>query len=275
MKPKIPTPVLDLQTRLKPHHKFLLIDCSDIGPGLWDQTCQLKIYLIIAYLLNLKLITPQRYLAPQHNHGKKVRYTFSDYFDINSITVDDTRVELIEDVNTINPDQILAMNLLTYEQINSLNNNSSFRVNVHFNYHTKHEKYAKQLIRENNIQGCIHIRRGDRLNSPGAYLGVSSSQYDLATRPRSVLKMLKETNAPANIYVMTDMTEKDYITELKENTAYKFMFLNDFEDLNDIREDNNYIAYVIELAIAKFVIYSKNKSNIIEYFKEQQLYDNI
>ncbi len=266
---KLPKFILDLKAKLKPNHRFLFINYdTENTSGLFDQSTQLKYYIRIAFVLNLKLITPNTFLDPLHNNGKKMQYKFSDYYDINSITVGKVNVELIENTEVINQNEIYVMDRLTYEQLNNLTKEFNFGVDiVNFNYHEKYEEYAKQLIHKNDIQGCIHIRRGDRLKSP--CFGASGLEWDLATRPQSVLKLLKETDAPSNIYIMTDMKPTDpTLLEYKKITKYNFMCLYDFDDLNNIRKDNNYIAYTIELAIAKFAKYKKTKKDVIVYYKE-------
>lgn len=267
-----PDLILKYKEKIKSSHKFLFVnvDKDVYQPGLTDQTNQLRFYFKIAFVLNLKLIAPSTHLAPEHNSGKKIQNIFSNYYDKNSITIGGSSAELVENSNGIKEEEIFVIDPLSFEDITQLRQFGYFKnILVEFKYNHKWVEFAKKIINENKIQGCIHIRRGDRLRVAFPFLELSPNDWDLATRPQNICSLLKNTNAPKNIYVMTDMKSDDpVLLEYRKITEYNFKFLYDFNNLIDIKKDNNYNVFIIELCISEFSDYKKDKVEVGEYFKK-------
>lgn len=259
------------------NYKYLRIDFSDenSGPGLADQTFQIKLYLKIAYELGLILILPKRNLEPRHNFGKTIPMKFSDYYDINCIKLDGNLIEVIEKSEHIDDNKILKVDRLVRSR-EALPDRITIRElvtyykpldNVNFSRCKQDIDLVENIIDDNNIEGCVHIRRGDRLttghpitNKYGKKL--TGEAWDKATRAGQIICLLDSTNAPRIIYVMTDMASGDEnIKELRECNRYKFVFLYDIPRLCEIKNDNNYRVFNIELLIRESPRHSYRKSS--------------
>ena len=260
------------------NYKYLRIDFGDEkqGPGLLDQSFQIELYLKIAYELGLILILPIRTLPAHHNSGKKIPMKFSDYYDINCIKLDGNSVKVIERGRGLKSKEVLELSALkrtppyTISQVNK-----QLNYLVEFTECKQDVKFAKKFVEENKIEGCVHIRRTDRCKTGHIALGISPKDWETATRFENVLAVLNSTNAPRNIYIMTDMPSDDpIIKKMKKNTKYNFMFLYDFPKLVSVKKQNNYKIFNMESCIFKTAKYTKDKISVVEfYLKTKKLYD--
>lgn len=252
------------------NYKYLeIVFDKKSGPGLFDQTFQLKMYLKIAYELGLILILPKRYLAKKHNNGVQIPLVFSEYYDINSIKVNGEGVNVVTSISKSSSDEVL--------QINSIKRggppSTRVKISKELDYEVTIEPckgdvgFARKFVELTKIEGCVHIRRTDRCNSGHRNRGISGRNWDIANRPKNILSMLDGTNAPKNIYIMTDMPSDDpIIEELRNQKKYNFMFLYDFPELVGIKSKNNYKVFNIETCIMATTSYKKHKGKVVEFY---------
>ena len=270
------------------NYKYIKVDYDKDSPqigGLLDTANQLKDYLRLAYLLNLTLIDPQQPLEPSHDEGRKQNFIFRDYFDIESIKVEGQHVELVEEKNLPDLNSTLVVKSLVYPV--HLPKNEKQNVNlfdlqkvlskknlpISFDPAEEYKTFSNDFVHKNKIEGCIHIRRGDRLELGCPLMGITPKEMDYGTRTENILDFLCAKNAPKSIYVMTDMKEDDpIIKELRVIKKYQFSFLYDFKELSLVKNQNNYKAFHLEDCIknhelVKFksdrfepVMFLKNKS---------------
>ena len=245
------------------------------GPGLADQTFQLKMYLKIAYELGLILILPKRNLAMKHNNGVSIPLIFSDYYDINSIKVSGNSVDVVTSIPDHQPDIGLEPCYDLTLQIDALVRpfpDLDLDYEVTIEPCTTHMKFAREFVDSNKISGCVHIRRTDRCRGGHhVFGGISGPDWDIANRPKNIISMLDNTIAPGNIYIMTDMSSDDPIIEdLRKQKKYNFMFLYDFPELIEIKNENNYKVYSIESCIMAITSYKKHKGNVVKYYLQNK-----
>ena len=252
------------------NYKYMRIDFGDekSGPGLFDQTFQIGLYLKIAYELGLILILPKRNLEERHNAGKRIPMKFSDYYDINSIKLDGNLIKVIENEQNLKSNEVLELDSLKRSPHNNIRQiNKQFNYSVEFVSCIQDVKFAKKFVEENKIEGRVHIRRAGKCSTGDVNMGVSGPDWELATRADNVLAVLNSTNAPRNIYIMTDMPPDDpIIEELRNQKKYNFMFLYDFPQLVSVKKQNNYKVFNMECCIGKFVEYKKVKTEIIRFW---------
>ena len=249
--------------------------------GLSDTVNQLKDYLGLAYLLNLSLIDPERALAPIHDDFRKQKFIFGDYFNVESIKVRDQRVDLIQEKNVLDLNSVLTLEGLVYPVHNEFTKLNFFdlrktirskNMSASFEPAEKYKTFATNFVSRNKIEGCIHIRRGDRLNVGCRSIGISAEEMDYATRTENILDFLSAKNAPTKIYVMTDMKEDDpIIQELRDSKEYKFLFIYDFEELLLLKKENNYKAFHQETCIKdhKLVGFKSEKFDPVFFLKDK------
>lgn len=256
------------------NYKYMRIDFGDekSGPGLFDQTFQIKLYLKIAYELGLILILPKRILESRHNSGKAIPMKFSDYYDINCIKLDGNLIKVIENEQNLKSNEVLELDSLKrYPHNNIRQINKQLNYLVEFVRCIRDVKFAKKFVEENKIEGCVHIRRTDRCKTGHLNLGISPKDWDLATRSDNVLAVLNSTNAPRNIYIMTDMPADDpIIEELRNQKKYNFMFLYDFPQLVSVKKQNNYKVFNIETCIMATTSYKKRKGEVVKFYINSQ-----
>lgn len=249
--------------------------------GLSDTANQLKDYLGLAYLLNLPLIDPERDLAPIHDNFRKQKFIFEDYFNVESIKVRDQRVDLIREKNVLDLNSVLTLEGLGYpvhtkvEKLNFFDLRKAIRsknMSASFEPAEKYKTFATNFVSRNKIEGCIHIRRGDRLKVGCQPMGISPKEMDHATRTENILDFLSAKNAPTKIYVMTDMKEDDpIIQQLRDSKEYKFLFIYDFEELSLLKKENNYKAFHQETCIKdhKLVGFKSERFDPVFFLKDK------
>lgn len=258
------------------NYNYLRIDFSDekCGPGLFDQSFQLKVYLKIAYELGLILILPKRNLAKKHNNGMQIPLVFSQYYDINSIKVDGVVVNVVTSISESSCDEVLQINSIK----RTMECNGYAKLSQELSYEVTIEpckgdvEFARKFVKLNKIEGCVHVRRGDRCNAGHINWGISGRNWDIANCPKNILSMLDATNAPRNIYIMTDVPPDDHIIKkMKSNKKYNFMFLYDFPKLVNVKQQNNYKVFNMENCIMEFVEYKKLKNEIVRFWIKNKI----
>lgn len=246
-------------------YKYLKFDYSNKPQpsGFIDTLSQFQECCRLAYLLNLKLIEPNKPLCASHNAGKKLDFIFSDYYDADSVEILGNKIYIIKNEEAINADCILTLKGLVYAKKDNMSDPKCFPnlqllrrmlrkkdMPVSFNALDKYKNASTSFILKNDIQGCIHIRRGDRLKAGWSAGCISPEEMDYGTRSKNILKFLDSLNAPKSIYIMTDMKADDQIlSELRKSNYYNFSFLYDYEELVSLKQKNNYEVFHLESCI--------------------------
>lgn len=267
------------------HHKYLAVEYKNEiqSSGFIDTLNQFNAYLKLSHIFGLKLVKFNKPLAPKHNAGRDSNFLLSDYFDINSITINGEKVSIMEDTSSLNSQEILTVEGLKYDTKQSEPKNSlnlmdfqkildTSMLMVKHKPHKKYINFANNFIKTNNLEGCIHIRRGDRLEVGAPARGISPEEWDFSTRTKNILHFLDSKSAPQSIYVMTDMKPDDkIISELKESNKYNFSFLHDNEELISLKEKDNYAVFHQEQCIqdSNLIKFKSNRFDLIYFYKEQ------
>jgi hypothetical protein len=109
-------------------------------------------------------------------------------------------------------------------------------VNIKFSYNENILIISKQISTLLGNYLCIHVRRTDR---------ITTEQINKDTSPDNILEKIKKYDNK-NVYIMTN-EEISFFYKLKEQTDYNiFYFFTDFEILNKIKEEDNYLLFCIE-----------------------------
>ena len=251
--------------------------------GFVDTLNQFKDCCRLAYLLNLKLIEPNKPLCASHNAGKKLDFIFSDYYDADSVEILGNKIDIIKNEGAINADFILTLKGLLYVKKDNMSNPKCFpnllllrrilrkrSMPVSFNVLDKYKNASTNFILKNDIQGCIHIRRGDRLKVGSAKDCISPEEMDYGTRSKNILNFLDSLNAPKSIYIMTDMKADDQIlSELRKSNYYNFSFLYDYEELVSLKQKNNYEVFHLESCIkeSNLIKFKADRFDPVFYYK--------
>ncbi len=214
--------------------------------------------------LNLILIIPQFILHKKHNNGKEITNNLSKYIDYNNLLLNGKKIRVIyekEEITKINKNDIMYYDLhklqkeikgdkglIRYHKEFSLNDN------IKFNIPQKITDIAEKISKKLGIYTCVHIRRNDRNNK----------KIDIYTKSDNIIKKLKEINSPKTIYIMTD--EKNINIFKKISDFYNVKYYFDFEELKNIKQQDNYYLFQIENEIMS------NANKRISTFKTQNPY---
>lgn len=264
-------------------YKYLKFEYDNpTGPsaGLKDLSFQYALCCKLAYILNLKFIASKGTLCPKHNNGEIVEFILSDYYDINSIKINGKKIFVLESEESVDPKEILILKGLTRvgdTRVIDLRKmlgeeKFPFPPPLHlFPQNNNYKDLANNFILRNQIEGGMHIRRGDRLKV-GNPPKISKKEWDLGTRSKNILDFLDSKNAPRLIYIATDMTKSDpIIKELKDSKKYKFLFLYDFDDLKLMKKENNYKVFNLEMSIIthNLLKFSSQRFEPILFYKDK------
>lgn len=227
--------------------------------GLYHLYGELRTALICSYIWNLKPILPVWWMRGRWQSGTRKYSNLSEYYDFSRLTIKKRKIECFYSTDGLDPNLILntdlpiespggyhspANNVRTFDKHDYFLPKSSFVI----------EESKKVSHKLGDEYGVIHIRRTDKLTEPNDTHrdGYSISHYDTATRPKNIIDTLKNTDAPKNIYMMTDEPrDSDIIKELQKNTDYDFYFYFMFDGLEEIKAKDNYLLFAIEGNIAK------------------------
>ena len=266
-------------------YKYIKVDYSKNTQygGLLDTVSQFNDYIKLSYYLGLKLIAPSRHLQQSHNDGRPSDFVFSEYFDVNSIKVGQTEIKLAGNIESLNPDDIITIEGLGYvtrnyqpeSGLDLIHFKKMLReqpVSVSYDPSEKYINLADDFVRKNQIEGCIHIRRGDRLNVGASCWGISPDEWDYGTRSENILDFLDSRSAPKSIYIMTDMKADDLIIEeLRSNSKYEFLFLYDYDKLVELKKEDNYKVFHLEGRIRthKLIQFQADRFDPIQFYKKE------
>lgn len=247
------------------NYKYLeIVSDKESRAGLFDQTFYLKVCLQVSYELGLILILPKQFLSKKHNNCILIPLVFSEYYDINSIKVNGESVNVVTSIPKSSNDEVLQIKSNKREIIRRF---AKLGYPVTIEPCKSDVEFAREFVALNKIEGCVHVRRTDRCKVGHRNKNISGCDWDIANRPKNILSMLDGTNAPKNIYIMTDMPPDDpIIEELRNQKKYNFMFLYDFPQLVSVKKQNNYKVFNMEKCIMEFVEYKKVKNALIRFW---------
>lgn len=244
--------------------KYLIFTGSLGSYGISHHKSNLSRFIMKANNLNLILIIPQFILHKKHNNGKEITNNLSKYIDYNNLLLNGKKIRVIyekEEITKINKNDIMYYDLhklqkeikgdkglIRYHKEFSLNDN------IKFNIPQKITDIAEKISKKLGIYTCVHIRRNDRNNK----------KIDIYTKSDNIIKKLKEINSPKTIYIMTD--EKNINIFKKISDFYNVKYYFDFEELKNIKQQDNYYLFQIENEIMS------NANKRISTFKTQNPY---
>lgn len=269
--------------------------------GINDLTFQAGTYLLLAKELGLTFILPRAKLEGIHNNNRYEELVWSDYYDLDNVCVAGEKVNVVENTfhyfeGQSNFRKRSSMSYLKskalyqyYEwkgilKIEALKrrygetpNDSfdpfaeicrSFDANSYFPPSHEDLTLANRILRQYSFEGCVHIRRTDRCTVGSSAHGVTGEEWDLGTQPKNILTFLKLTDAPTNLYVMTDMDSNDkHVQELKNNVNFNMIFMHEIPELAQIKERSNYKLFNIEKCIYKAVRYQRSSLQMARFYK--------
>ena len=269
--------------------------------GINDVTYQTGVYILLAKILGLTLILPLAKLEKIHNNDRYVDLIWSDYYDLNNITVDSERVTVVENAYQNFQGQTKCKKRFSLRSVKSKilyeyckskgvlkieplrrpkdsNDGKHFDpfaeisrlVGTKFSFPAcKNDvKLAKKLMNRYSFEGCVHIRRTDRCIAGSGAHGVSGQEWDEGTQAKNILAFLNKTSAPRNLYIMTDMNSDDEnIQKLKNDKNYNMTFMHDVPELIPIKIENNYKVFNIEKCIFNLTKYHRSSLRMVEFSK--------
>jgi hypothetical protein len=246
---------------------------SVFGPGLCDQTDQLKTYLSIARELGLILILPRRYLTGYHNGGRQVESDLTEFYNFSKLKINGEVIETKTYNDEYDEHRVLKFSPMFYKD--KLKVDGYLQKSSHIELPLSEEdiSIAKKCVDIFNIGVVIHIRRTDKLNElPSGRNtprdGHTVHVWDYATRSENILKVLGDMGVSQNVYVMTDMPSDDEIISDLKKSNYGFKFYFDSEELVMVKQENNYKLFNIECCIRDMVDSHKNTHDLIHYYLE-------
>jgi hypothetical protein len=238
--------------------------------GINHQFSNLFSLLAEAAILGRTAVVTPLYLAGKHNDGNELEVYFDRYLDLTQCAryVDIIREEEFE--KNVLPiltekigDKILpavlhakdtpllsrnfnktifnAVRLVDeevktqYERLNSLAAPSSKILEI-----------ADQILNRFQEYHVVHVRRTDMLRAPWwKFPGI-----DKGTRPAAIRNRIsKWIQNGSNIYIMTDEYEKSFFDPLKKH--YQIFTFRDFFELEQLKEEDNFMLYEVEKIIAE------------------------
>ena len=222
--------------------KYFKINLSSIKCGLTHQLGNYKTLIRYCYHNNLKLIKPIFILSGKHNSGKDIASDFSKYYDLSNIKVNDKLFKVYDDVDNLDytiKSKIYKKGVLSnnyfFKPLPKFRHktNGNYKGKVNIPYNKKILTIAKIIASKLGDFLCIHVRKGDRINT---------MQMKKDTSCNNIKKIINKYS-PKNVYIMTNK-----INELKLlNNIDNVFFYNDFKLLNNIKD--NYYLYCIEKCI--------------------------
>ena len=223
--------------------KYFSIDLSTIEAGLTHQISNLVVLLRYCYKCNYILIVPQFKLCGSHNNGKSLITNLSNYIDYSTLKVNNTFFQVVMDRDNIDNDDIIHIESKKYKG-GILSNDNMFKniekIPLYYSYNENILTVSNQISQIMGRYLCIHVRRTDR---------VTTEQIDKDTSPTNILEKIKKYDNE-NVYIMTN-ERISFFDELKNQPDYSIYFFSDFEILNQIKEEDNYMLFCIENEISK------------------------
>jgi hypothetical protein len=246
--------------------KYFSIDLSTISAGLSHQVENLRILIKYCYKHKYILILPRFKLYGFHNNGKEIITNLSNYIDFTTLIVNNKFFKVVMNRDNIDNKDIIHKEAKKYRE-ELLYNDDIFKnlelIPIKFSYNENILTISKQISKILGNYLCIHVRRTDR---------ITTEQINKDTSPNNILKKIKKYDNK-NVYIMTN-EEISFFDKLKEQTDYNIYFFTDFEILNKIKEEDNYLLFCIEneicdLADKKISTFrTTNKDKYIDYLTE-------
>jgi hypothetical protein len=219
--------------------KYLSIDLSSIGgAGLTHQSVNLHTLIKFCYVNDYKLIIPIFTLTGLHNNNKTIYTNFSDYYDFNNLLVDGNYYEVI--TNSENIDPVCIKHIVKKKYPGGLLANDDMFKDIPWRlislpYVQSILNVSKSIVTRLGNFTCVHVRRGDV---------ITNEQIDNDTRPKNILEKIKKY-ANNVVYIMTNEIP-EFFNELKREGDYTFYLYSDFDELVNIKEQDNYKLFCIE-----------------------------
>jgi hypothetical protein len=222
---------------------YFTVDMSTVNAGLSHQISNLMVLIRYCYDKNHELVVPSFHLTGKHNNGKSFTSQFAEYIDYSTLAVDGHQLQIELNECRVNPAQLIRVERKEYE--GGLLRTDPMFMNIS-NYHVTYT-YKKYLIDIGNSVSellgcytCVHVRRGDRLNS---------AQMDTETSPANILRIIKQCEN-RNVYIMTDEVP-DFFEPLLAYQEFNIMFYQDFTELEALKHIDNYKLFTVENIISK------------------------
>lgn len=224
--------------------KYIFIDLTHINAGLSHNCANLNVLLCYCYANNYGLILPIFHLEKFHNNDKAIFDNLTNYFDFNTLLVNNKRFNLVMNKDNLNSNDIIHINKTQYENSRLLQDIGIFKdiknVPISYSYNENILKISKQIVNTLGNFLCIHVRRTDRL---------TTKQIKIDTSPPNILTKIKKYNNK-NVYIMTN-EEIPFFDSLKDSN-YNIYFFTHFEILKKLKEEDNYLLFCVENEICNF-----------------------
>mgnify|MGYP006098654431 CR=1 FL=1 len=223
---------------------YFKINLDSIVAGLTHQKGNLVALIRYCHYHNLKLVKPQFTLCSQHNNGTKLKTDLSEYYDLNSITVNGKPYTLYDDqLNipwTVTKKKYKWGLLVKDEMFGNYLGEGEFiakgvtvrkdTANVHIPYTIKLHCLAQKISSSLGDYMCVHVRRGDRVITP---------QIDADTQAEHIKEVIG-LHKPDKVYIMTNRLSE--ISQLDE--ASNVFFYTHYPVLKSITD--NYYLFCVE-----------------------------
>jgi len=242
------------------------------GAGLQDRYGVVKKVILYGFLLNMTPIIPYVVLNGKHQIHKKNKISnLSEYYDYSKLKIGGNKFNVVTNMSKIDKRRVLNLNY--FQGHNALGFDHKiqgiYRKNQRGIIDDFHKldfflPFNKSVISDaqkiiskyfSNSYTSIQIRRGDKLMSPRNQIryDLSKDRYDKMTRVDNIKKILRKKNLKGDVFVMSDMTEDDnaYSEYKKKCEEFNFIFANEVPELNQIKQLDNYLLWVMERVIAR------------------------
>jgi hypothetical protein len=221
--------------------------------GISHQFSNLKAMLKEAHLCGRGLLLPEFQLAAHHNYGRLRRSTLAEYYEMESASVEGTRVPVFEPTpsNRIGAIIVRAEENLIGRQESLLCKDVSgiglvrkpleliypgfpklkASVGLRSELHSAAERAAPGIRPRS---AWVHVRRGDRLDRTAE--GTSPENIR-----RVITNVAPETQA---LYIATDEKDPEFFEPLKE--YYDVATFRDFPEFVQLISEDNYRLFLVE-----------------------------
>lgn len=230
--------------------KYLMFTGSLGKYGISHHKSNLTKFILKANELNRVLIIPNFTLHGKHNSGKDITNNLSKYIDYNNLILNDKKFRVIyknDEIKKIKSNDIMIYNLNQLQKdikgdkgLIRFHEDFNLNGNIKFNNPKEIIELALKIKLKLKNYCCVHIRRNDRNNK----------NINIYTKSDNIIKKLKEINSPITVYIMTDEKNINIFKKISEFYNVKYYF--DFEELNKIKQQDNYYLFQIENEIMNY-----------------------
>ena len=254
--------------------KYLMFTGTLGSYGISHHKSNLSRFILKARELNKILIIPNFSLHAKHNNGHEINSNLSKYIDYNNLIYNGEKIKVIfkdYDINKIDRNDITIYNLnKLQEEIRGdkgliryhkdyihLLDSHDIDKNIKYNNPIEIKNIGLNISKKLGYYTCIHIRRRDR----------NDKTIDTYTKSDNIIKKLKESNSPKNVYIMTDEPNLEIFDKVK--LFYNVFYYLDFKELKSIKNDNYYLFQVeneiMDKANIKISTFKTNNSKYNNY----------